>query len=398
MQGLKAQTSLSAEELFQQARSLAIDKHDHPGARVCINEALVLSPGDPDIRIFSGRLYAWDHQPDSARQAFERVLSEHPKYEDGYIAYADLEYWNDNNSHALALCSRGLDLHAGSTALLQRRAVILSAEHRYAESKAAADSALAADPKNTAVRALLARIREYTSANKIGVAYDHVYFDRQYNDPWELVSIDYSRRTRIGTVVGRLNYANRFRSGGVQGEVDAYPHLSKLFYAYVNFGYSGNEGIFPRYRAGASLYANLPYAFEADGGLRYLYFSDNTWVYTFSVGKYYKSFWFNARTYLVPGGNAISQSFTLTGRWYTGGADDYFSFGVGTGISPDDRSNNQQLASPYSLKSHKIDAGWRKSFGKLNIFYVNVQWLDQEYLPKTHGNQVDLGIGYQRRF
>ncbi len=398
VKGVDAQSSLSAEDIFQQARSLAFDGHDYPAAIQRTRAALALSPRDPDFRIFLGRLYAWSHQPDSARQAFDEVLRSHPGYEDVYVAYADLERWNDNDTRSLELCSSGLSYHSLSVPLLLRRASALYGLHRYSEAKAAADSALRVDPKDAEVRALLSKIRDYSTLNKIGISYDYVYFDRQYQDPWHLVSVDYTRQTSLGSVIGRLNYANRFRSGGVQGEIEAYPHLSRRFYGYINFGYSADEGIFPRYRAGASLYANLPYAFEADGGLRYLYFSSSTWIYTFSIGKYYKNFWFNARTYLIPGGSALSQSFTLTGRWYFGGADDYLSLGVGTGISPDDRSNNQQLASKYALRSHKVEAGWRRTIGMRNILFASAQWLDQEYLPKTHGNQLDLGIGYQRRF
>jgi YaiO family outer membrane protein len=367
---LHAQSSLpvpSPEELFKQARSLAFDSHDHPAAILRVREALAITPTDPDMLIFLGRLYTWDHRIDSARWAFDQVLRDHPDYEDGYVAYTDLEIWNDSSEHALALCSRGLRYHPHSAPLLQRRANILTGLH-------------------------------YAAGNKIGASYDYVYFDRQYNDPWHLVSVDYTRQTRMGSVTGRVNYANRFRTGGWQGEVESYPHISRLLYGYVNFGYSANEGIFPQWRAGASLYANLLHAFEADGGFRYLYFSSATWIYTFSIGKYYKNYWLNARTYLVPGGSALSQSFTLTGRWYYGGADDYLSLAMGTGISPDDRSNNQQLASAYSLRSHKIEAGCRHSIRRLNVLYANVQWLDQEYLPKTHGNQVDVTIGYQRRF
>ena len=123
--------------------------------------------------------------------------------------------------------------------------MVLYGSHRYSEAKSAADSALKIDPKDAEVRALAAKIRDYSSRNKIGISYDYVYFDRQYSDPWQLVSIDYSRQTSFGTVIGRINYANRFRSNGVQGELEAYPHISKTFYGYVNFGYSGDEGIFP---------------------------------------------------------------------------------------------------------------------------------------------------------
>ncbi len=396
--GAGAQTSPTAEELFQQARALAFDSHDYPAAIQRARTALTLSPRDPDIRIFLGRLYTWSHQIDSAREAFDQVLRGHPGYEDAYVAYADLERWNDHDARSLEICAAGLGYHPQSVPLLKRRAMALYGSHRYSEAKSAADSALKIDPKDAEVRALAAKIRDYSSHNKIGITYDYVYFDRQYRDAWQLVSIDYSRQTDAGTVIARVNYANRFRSNGVQGELEAYPHISKVFYGYVNFGYSGDEGIFPRYRAGASLYANLPHAFEADGGLRYLYFGSNTWIYTFSIGKYYKAFWFNARTYLIPGGSSLSQSVTLTGRWYFGGADDYLSLALGTGISPDDRSNNQQLAAGTSLRSRKAEAGWHQSFGRRNLLFANVQWLDQEYLPKTHGNQVDVSIGYQRRF
>ncbi|HVW59525.1 MAG TPA: tetratricopeptide repeat protein, partial [Puia sp.] len=87
IQRVDAQSSLSAGDIFQQARSLAFDGHDYPAAIQRTREALALSPRDPDIRIFLGRLYTWIHQPDSARQAFDEVLRTHPGYEDGYVAY-----------------------------------------------------------------------------------------------------------------------------------------------------------------------------------------------------------------------------------------------------------------------------------------------------------------------
>src|SRR3569833_1048330 len=83
--GAVAQTTPSAEELFQQARALAFDSHDFPAAIQRTRTALALSPRDPDIRIFLGRLYTWSHQIDSAREAFSQVLKDHPGYEDGYI-------------------------------------------------------------------------------------------------------------------------------------------------------------------------------------------------------------------------------------------------------------------------------------------------------------------------
>jgi YaiO family outer membrane protein len=113
---------------------------------------------------------------------------------------------------------------------------------------------------------LESRIKDESIKNKIGIIYDYNVFDKQFADPWHLLAIDYSRSTGIGTVIGRLNYANRFQTSATQFEIDAYPRFSKVFYSYMNFGVSDNSGVFPKYRAGFSLYANLPKSFEGELG------------------------------------------------------------------------------------------------------------------------------------
>jgi len=186
----------------------------------------------------------------------------------------------------------------------------------------------------------------------------------------------------------------------LQYEIDTYPHISKTFYAYMSGAYSNNVGIFPKTRAGFSLYANLPASFEAEAGFRYLHFTGDTWIYTASIGKYYKSFWFNFRTYLTPSNSSISQSYSIKARYYTGGADDYISLGIGTGISPDDPRNIILLnnGQNYKLRSNNITAAYYRSFKKLNIIFFTASLDHQEYQFQTWGNQLDLGIGYQRRF
>ena len=198
-------------------------------------------------------------------------------------------------------------------------------------------------------------------------------------------------------MIGWVNYANRFQENGVQFEAEAYPHISHTFYGYLDLGYSPNRGVFPGWRGGASLYANLPHATEADIGFRYLYFSGSTVLYTLSLGKYYRSWWFNARCWIVPGQGGASQSVTVTARFYRGGADDYIFAAAGTGLSPDDNTNNVQLEAAYRLSTQKLQGGWRHGFRR-HIVFASLEWLYQEYLPDTHGHQWDLGCGYLYRF
>jgi YaiO family outer membrane protein len=280
---------------------------------------------------------------------------------------------------------------------LLKKVRILDDLKRYKEATLVCDTLLKLDPKNGEVRQLALQTRSLAAENQVGLSYDFVYFDKEFNSPWQLASVDYKRQTEFGAVIGRINYANRFNTNGIQAEVDAYPHLSRMFYCYVNAGYSDNVGVFPHYRAGFSLYANLPGSWEGEAGFRYLYFSSSTWIYTVSLGKYYRNFWFNVRSYLTPGGGT-SQSYSLNARYYYGGADDYFSAGVGTGISPDDQTNNVQLNDHYSLKSNNLSAGYNHAVKKMNIFFIAASWLNQEYLPGVHGNQLDVGIGYKKRW
>ena len=58
--------------------------------------------------------------------------------------------------------------------------------------------------------------------------------------------------------------------------MDAYPSLSKKTYMYLNVGYSDSYKtgtfVFPKYRAGISIYRSLPKSFEAEIGARLLNF------------------------------------------------------------------------------------------------------------------------------
>lgn len=395
-----AQPNLTADELFQLARKAAFDKKNYLKAKQILKQALVKSPDYADIRIFLGRIYTWSDEPDSARVEFSKVLVTAPQNEDAYMAFGYLEYWQDNNARALDLANKGLSFTPKSAGLMLLKAKILSSNSDYKGANAIVNQVLVIDPKNSDARSLSNNISDNSSSNRVGLSYDYFSFGN-YNgrDSWNLASVDISQQTQYGSVTGRVNYANRFKSNGVQFEIDAYPRISKTFYSYLNVGYSGNVGVFPKTKAGFSLYAKLPRNFEGEGGVRYLNFSSATWIYTASLGKYYKNYWFNFRTYLTPASTSnISQSYSLTTRYYYGGADDYWMLTVGTGISPDENNSVLLGQSVYKLKSNNIGAAYNHAFKTLNVIQLNASFSRQEYQVKTIGNQFNIGISLQRRF
>jgi YaiO family outer membrane protein len=394
---VKAQTS---DELFAQARKAAFDESNYPKAIALTKTALQQSPNYTDIEVFLGRLYTWSKKPDSARIVLNQAISKQPKSEDAHLALGYLEFWNDNSEKALTVTNSGLQNNPTSEGLLLLKAKILNDLKRWQEADEVISKALAQNSSLTEARALASRIKDNSAKNKVGMTYDYIYFDKQFDTPWHLASIDYGRQTKYGSITGRLNYVSRFNTNGVQFEVDAYPRISNTFYAYVSGAIAEQYGVFPQYRAGFSLYANLPLSFEAEAGFRVLKFGSATWIYTASIGKYYKSFWFNLRTFITPGDSGTSQSVvSLATRYYYGGVDDYVVLTLGRGISPYNQQNNILIGTnAYRLKSSNATLGLRKSIKTFNIITATIGYDRQEYLKDTKGNQLTFGLGFIRRF
>lgn len=395
-----AQAKGTPEELFERARILAFEHKNYVEAISLSKKALVINPDYADIRIFLGRLYSWTNKPDSARTEFKRVIEQNKEYVDTYLAYGSLEYWNKEFETALEIVSTGLQYNQKAEDLLLLKVKILNSLGRFDEANKTLNNLLKINPTLIEARALSGQSGTIGANNKIGLGYTYVYFDKQFNDPWHMANLEYSHQTKAGSLTGRINLANRFKTGGTQYEVDFYPHISRTFYAYVNGAYSSNTVVFPEYRAGFSLYANLPSAFEAEGGFRLLSNGTQTWIYTAALGKYYKNFWFNLRSYITPSNSSVGQSGSLNIRYYFGGADDYFAIGAGKGISPDNPRNNllYNSGNPYRLKSSNLSIGYRRTIGSSHIIQLKASLENQEYLKETKGNQFEFGAAYLIRF
>ncbi|MCQ4035290.1 YaiO family outer membrane beta-barrel protein [Kaistella montana] len=392
------QQNQSADELFQEARTAAFDKKDYPTSIALAKQALEKSPNYTDIAVFLGRLYTWNGDEAAARNVFTELFQKDVQDEDFFLAYASLEYWNDQNDKAVEILDKGLLSHPQSEELWTLKARALSSSKKYSEAEKSVETLLAINPQNTEGRELATKINDLSAKNAVGITYNFSHFDQQFDDDWHIVGISYKRVTPIGSVILKGNYANKFATSGTQFEIEAYPRLSKTFYLYVGAGYSGDVGIFPKYRTGVSLNANLPKSFEAEIGYRQLYFSENLWMYTASVGKYYKNFWFNLRTYITPDRENISHSYTGTVRYYLKGAQDYIAFQAGTGISPEENRNNLLDTTTYKLKTYKVGAEYNFSVKKTNLFSVSAMYFNQEFRPNVKGNQFDITLGYTRKF
>lgn len=173
--------------------------------------------------------------------------------------------------------------------------------------------------------------------------YSRVSFQQDL-DPWNFASVSLGRRTGRGSLIGRVNYANRFGSSGSQVEVDAYPRLTSSTYAYLSVGYS-LSGIFPEWRSGGELFTSLPQAWEASLGYRQLRFGGApVTLFTGAVGKYAGDYWFSVRPYLRFTDNGTSASASLTSRRYFADGDHYVGGRIAFGGTPPDQGTPDQAA------------------------------------------------------
>lgn len=389
----------SADALFLQARKESFENKNYSLALSLCNQALTINPAYNDVALFKGQLFSWSNQPDSAQKIYQALLLQHPANKEVLVALIALAYGSNHFTEALAYCNTALLYHANDKEVLLKKAQVMTALGTYKKAQQLNALILKNNPTDKEAKALAATIKSAKAKNFMDVDYQYSYFDKQFATPWHLASLRYTRQTSGGSVTGAVNYANRYQNNGLQVGVETYQHLSKKVYVYAEGSYALTKVVFPLYKGAFSLYANLPKSFEGEAGVRYLKFAEGTMIYTLAMSKYWKNYWFNFRTYLTPFEGRLSQAYAINGRYYFKTANDYLFLSLGKGISPDDKSNNQQLnTKAKALTSAKISAGLRKGLNAYQTLSITGGYTKQEYAPSTYGNQLDIGVGFQQRF
>lgn len=219
--------------------------------------------------------------------------------------------------------------------------------------------ALLACSTGTALAQESAEVRaERQRATSIGVEYSRVSLSGGI-DPWSFASVSLGRRERTGSLIGRVNYADRQGSSGTQVEVDAYPRLTASTYAYVSVGYSGSA-VFPEWRSGAELFTTLPQAWELSAGYRQLrYGGAPITLLTGALGKYAGNAWVSLRPYVRSDATGTTASATVTARRYFADGDHFVGARAGYGSTPPDQVSPDPaaLTRTRSMSAHVHGSG-----------------------------------------
>ncbi|NUN68384.1 MAG: YaiO family outer membrane beta-barrel protein [Bacteroidetes bacterium] len=393
--------SLGAEELFLRGRDLAF-AGQRDSSRILLRKALEKSPSYADIRILLARTYAWDGRRREAREELATVIANKKGYRDAYDAAIDVEMWDDKYTAALKLCNEAIRFFPNDEALLVKKVRIYRALNMDQEALLTISILEEINRSNPEIEPLRESISTKGILNSAGISYSYDWTSESPR-PNQIAALQYSRSTRYGTVIGRINMADRRRKTKLQYEVEAYPSIMSGVYAYVNYGYADTAGavLFPAHRIGLELFFSLPASFEASIGSRHLYFDPAPVnIYTGSVGYYVGNYWISLRTYITPGDFSFSRSVSLTTRWYFG--DGNYLFGkAGGGVSPDeDRFIDSAGAAIYNIGSTGIGGGIQYLFDPFSSVTASADYSRQElsYRRGTYMDVYSLSLSYKYKF
>lgn len=456
------------DKSFFAARDLAFEGH-RTVARDTLNHILTRYPDYTDVRNLLAKTLSWDGEYEEARKEFNKITSVERKNKEAWVAAIKNEIYSKEYYIALGLANKALTYLIGDADLLELKNTatnnirakassheearkelnrITSVERKnkeawvaavkneinakeyyialglankaliyveenddllvmkaYATMKLNAMVASNSDKKEVLLQPLKDSLEVKPENNRIAITNSFDVFDKVY-EPMIYTSVEYKRETTAGSIIPRVNYNNRFRTHGIQYEIDFYPKFSKTFYGYLNYGYSSSP-IFPNHRVGGELHANLPKNIEASAGFRFLDFADaKTTIYTGSIGMYSGNYYFSLRPYITPNPNGnVGVSGNLLVRKYLKDADNYLGLRAGMGFSPELRQlrfedellaetllfvESQQLQLEYQF------TGWQPT----NSYRANLGVTRQEFIFDSNNFfwAVSAGITAQVKF
>lgn len=389
------QDSFDPDELLVEARELIMNDKYIEGRKVAFR-ALSKYPNYADILILVGRSYAWEGKNDSASIYLERAIIASPQYEDGYSAYLDNLSWSDQYEQANEVVNRAKQAFGEPLPheLRYKEARLLYYQEDYDKAYELAEGLFSAKYKKDDMLAFIQTLQRYRRNSAIGLSYDYDNF-RGDIQAWNTFSLYAKTRTKLtGSLIGRVTQSSRFGNQGTLFELDAYPSLGKNTYAYLNIGGSG-ASFFPSFRVGASIYYSLPKSWEIEGGFRYLKFSDATYIYTASLGKYVGNWWFNLRTNLIPKTDSgFGTSANLQARYYFKTGEDYLTFQVSSGVSPDEESRDKTQL----LNSYRAKIGYQQLVTDRMRINASTSYSKDELFADKFRYNLSVSLGVEYRF
>lgn len=385
---------------YEKAYDLAFEGKNRV-AKELLLEVLKTKPEDLKSKTLLAQTYSWQGFYDSARKEFNEIISEDKNNVAVWVSAIKNELYDKNPATANGLANKALKFIGANEEIERLKDMALNqiAATSYDEKGWHNVPSKIQSAKKKQKEKVKKEINSTSGLNekevkkpetkkelnnKISIRNSATVFD-QRNQPMVFSTIEYKRQTLAGSILPRINFANRNGQNGVQYDIDFYPKFSKRFYAYLNYCFS-NSTIYPKQKVGGDLYANLPGAMEFSAGGRHITLQDrNVTVITNSIGHYRGNYYFSLRSSITPKSDNLTRvSGNLLVRKYLKDADNFFGLNIGMGYSPEIR----QLISGDELLAE-------------TLLYIESQRMSLQYQFTTKKNpnvySASLGVSRQEK-
>jgi YaiO family outer membrane protein len=398
---------IDADSLLFTALEIAKEGKDRSKAMAMAKLGIKEAPDYLDFHLLLGRLYKEEGQVDSARYFLHYVIDHNPAYKDAFSYLLGLEYEERNIQEGLNMADNAIREYPNEERFYTFKHAFLQLQRDERVEFDFLKSAIKQFPDQSSFRQRLNLLENRLDNDRIGTHYSLTLFDRDAVGPWHLTGLQYIRERRWGSLIGRVNYANRLSSGstfdsGFQYELESYFFTGRRSYSYVGLAYSPSL-VFPEQRYGYSFFQNLDKGWEWEIGGRFTSVVPpegrrDFRSLIFGLGKYVGSWWINLRSFIQNEDTQYYPAFTLTSRYYLNTRFDYFTMIAGYGTSPDERQTLGQFENRVALDSWRVGGGYFRLLGEKFVTGTQVMYNYQEYHPGRTQQELEFSLVFQMIF
>lgn len=336
------------DEQFRAARALAT-AGQRDEAIAAYTALLQRSPGNTDVLLARGQVYAWQKRWPEAEADLTAATARSPKYAEAWSALGDLYTWSKRPRQAAEAYARWVALKPADPAprLALGRAHRDAGDFTAARADFEAAAARGADQVQVddALRALERRAQNPEATAPTGYDWQlQLGASRTEFSPDRAEWLDYlvslRRYYESWSIAGEWLNADHFNQTDDAWALDAYVDLWSRAYANLRFQQNPSGNLYPETSWRAELYQGVGRGWELSASIDQLLFDSTTVdIYGLGVGKYVGAWYLRWKHLFTESDSSSGNSDQLLARWYyAGNGDDYLEGRAGLGRSTQDLS------------------------------------------------------------
>ena len=312
-------------------------------ARYYCRQILSEDPGHFAASLLMAQTFAFENKFDSARVISTKLYDVNPKHYDLLNLMVNTEIWSRKYKAALPQVEIALATWPNDENFLFKKATIQYLTKDYRGAMRTLDKLLVVNPYHEEGIALQKDIMENHRYRDYVFVEDYFeFFKEPYLSRKLITSTGISKWTKYGTYIAKVNVGHEwgrdilpYKVPAYQYELEAYQQLFPTNYLYLDYAWSWYL-FFPNHRAAIEFFQRLPKGFEASLGVRLLYWTDPTWIYTGSISWLRNKNYLAFRPFFYCVNSRLVDSYVLTYRRYFSDKEDYMYALAGYGNYSDD--------------------------------------------------------------